>query len=202
MCEGQEVPWVSSICRTRYVATMHLGPRKELLSTRARPNAMAKSQMVVLLAFLTMGGLAACQDASVETELVISESGACGDSFFWGLAGDSNTAVTVDTDLRDRSPSQATTVTFSVPSKKVKVEILDVEDPNFCDDLGPPPPSQAVGRDPVTGSGVITVGPALDPVKACGQVEGDLTLTGLRAEDGTTFAPIHITSNDIGCYAG
>jgi hypothetical protein len=27
-------------------------------------------------------------------------------------------------------------------------------------------------------------------------------LTGLEAEDGTTFAPIRIESDSIGCYAG
>jgi len=49
---------------------------------------------------------------------------------------------------------------------------------------------------------------ALDPLPrgpdrdSCGTVSGTLELTGLEAEDGTTFAPIRVTSDSIGCYAG
>jgi hypothetical protein len=163
---------------------------------------MVKRRTAALLVLITMGGVVACDDTSGGSDLILSKSGGCGDVLFWGFAHDAKTAITIHTEVGQRSASHPTTVNFSVPSTKVSVQILDLDNPNFCSDLGPPPPQQAAGRKPVNGRGTITVGPAVDPTRACGQVEGELTLTGLQAADGTTFAPIRISSTDVGCYAG
>jgi hypothetical protein len=162
---------------------------------------MVRGRSLALLFVITMSGVVGCADAGPKQQLVIGDSGACGDAFFWGVA-DGGTAVTISADVKDRSRTSATTVEFSVPSQKVDVQILNLDDPNFCNDLGPLPPTQAPGRDPVSGSGLITVGPSVDSAKACGRVVGEVVLTGLEAEDGTTFAPIRIESDSIGCYAG
>jgi hypothetical protein len=56
----------------------------------------------------------------------------------------------------------------------------------------------------VAGEGTIRLDPALPgpDLMGCGSVSRELELTGLEAEDGTTFAPIRVRSDSIGCYSG
>jgi hypothetical protein len=95
---------------------------------------------------------------------------------------------------------------FVLPDAAVAVEVLEGEgmQMNFCTDVvnGSAEPRQRQGA--VAGAGTIRLDPALpghDPM-GCGSVSGELELTGLEAEDGTTFAPIRVRSDSIGCYAG
>ena len=172
---------------------------------------------VVLLA-----GLAACEGDEREPDppVAVTSGGerlpdppveltagdACGDAWFWAATGSGDIAVTVSIDAVDRSSAEVMTKDFVVPDGSVSVEVLEGQGmrQNFCTDVvnGSARPRQR--QEAVAGEGTIRLDPlpqGLDPV-GCGSVSGELELTGLEAEDGTTFAPIRVRSDSIGCYSG
>ena len=131
---------------------------------------------------------------------------ACGDAWFWAATESGDIAVTVSIDAVNRSSAEAMTQDFVLPDGAVTVEVLEGRrmSQNFCTDVinGAAEPRQR--QEAVAGEGTIRLDPALsgfDPME-CGSVSGELELTGLEAENGTTFAPIQVRSDSIGCYSG
>jgi hypothetical protein len=121
----------------------------------------------------------------------------------WAVSESGEVAVTVTVKASERSAVAPTTIPISLPDPAVTTEILTGSNlaRNFCTDL-PDSSSNPTLRQPATaGRGVITLGPAAKPM-ACGTTEGTLRLDGLIAKDGTTFAPVEVTSAAIGCYSG
>jgi hypothetical protein len=146
-----------------------------------------------------------CQDDDpAATEVVLAESGACGDVFVWLATAAGEQAAIVQVDARDRSAERLTTIEFSLPDPAVRVQILRGEDlsKNFCTDVIDRASQPSDTQGAVSGAGTITLTPALEDTVACGEGEVTLTLDGLEAEDGTTFAPVDVRSTGIGCYSG
>ena len=161
-----------------------------------------------------VGGLAACGDddtasttaPSTTTEpeeptlVELTQSGACGDAYFWAATETGNRAVTVTVEARDRSDTEPTTIPVDLDD----VQILsgDHLDRNFCTDVlftESEPQETLAATD---GEGEIVLDPPLTAAdNPCG-ANGTLTLDGLVAEDRTAFAPIEVSSDEIGCYAG
>jgi hypothetical protein len=135
----------------------------------------------------------------------MASGGACGEAYFWATTETGDLAVTVSVDARDRSHEAPTTIDVAVPDAAVEVEILRGHDlaRNFCTDVIDAA-SEPEDRQPAqAGRGQITLDPAPDDLGAsCGDLGGELRLDGVIAEDGTTFAPITVTSDAIGCYSG
>jgi hypothetical protein len=160
----------------------------------------------LLLCMLALAGVVACGDDQARSPLELTAGGACGDAYFWATTDSGDVAVTVSTDARNRSQVETTTLEFVVPESRVTVEVLEGENlaRNFCTDVLDGASEPQSRQQAVAGEGTIT----LDPVPegpdsfSCGSVSGELELTGLEAENGTTFAPIRVTSDSIGCYSG
>jgi hypothetical protein len=114
--------------------------------------------------------------------------------------------VTVLVDARDRSHEAPTTIDIAVPDPLVTVEVLSGHDlaRNFCTDVIDGASEPRSHQPAQAGRGKVTLGaaPADLNAVACGAVTGELQLDGVVAEDGTTFAPITVTSASIGCYSG
>ena len=101
---------------------------------------------------------------------------------------------------RDRSDDEPTTI----PVELDDVEILvgDHLERNFCTDVlfTESEPQEVLAA--TGGEGEVVLDPPLTATdNPCGAA-GTLTLDGLVAEDGTAFAPIEVSSDEIGCYAG
>lgn len=134
----------------------------------------------------------------------LTDGAACGDAYFWVGTPAGDVAVAVTVEARDRSATDDTTIAFSVPDPEVAVTVLRGQDMarNVCTDVidGASEPTSSAAA--VAGEGEIVLGP-VDPdgYESCG-TRGTLRLTGLEAPDGTTFAPIEVTSDEIGCYSG
>ena len=146
------------------------------------------------------------RDVRSSPPVELTAGDACGDAWFWAATGSGDIAVTVSIDAVDRSSAEAMAHDFVLPDGSVAVEVLEGQgmQQNFCTDVvnGSARPRQRQGA--VAGEGTIRLDPlpqGLDPV-GCGSVSGELELTGLEAEDGTTFAPIRVRSDSIGCYSG
>lgn len=158
------------------------------------------------LCVVALVGLVACGEDQASSPLELTAGEACGDAYFWATIESGDVAVTVTIEARDRSRVVATTREFVVPDATVEVQLLEGKNlgRNFCTDL-PDAASEPQSRHKaIAGEGTITLDPAPqspDPF-SCGMVSGELELTGLKAEDGTMFAPIRVTSDSIGCYAG
>ena len=75
---------------------------------------------------------------------------------------------------------------------------------NFCTDMLDAASEPKVRQDAVAGQGTITLEPMPEGPDSlsCGSVSGELELTDLEADNGTTFAPIRVTSDSIGCDSG
>ena len=157
---------------------------------------------VLLVAGLLAGG-------SEEQPVELPRGDACGEASFWAATGSGDLAVTVRIDARDRSATEPTTREFTLPDPGVVVEVLEGERlwANFCTDAISTASEPRTRQAAVAGAGTVTLGATtdrrLDPFgTGCGATTGELELTGLEAEDGTTFAPIRVTSGSIGCYYG
>jgi hypothetical protein len=136
-------------------------------------------------------------------KVVLSQSGACGDAFFWAVTPDGTRAVTVTVEVRQRSHTAPTTIEFTVPDPLVKIEIQRGRGlaGALCSDVINTQTWHVDSRDyGVMGSGRLEVDPPL-AASHCG-AQGRLRLDGLVASDGTRFAPIDIRTKSIGCYAG
>jgi hypothetical protein len=165
---------------------------------------MRSSTIALFCMTVGIGGLVGCNDQGPEAPVALPNGDACGDAYFWAATDSGDVAVTVTVEARDRSHREATTLEFVIPDPAVEVEVLSGEQlsRNFCTDL-PSSASEPQHRQPATaGEGTITLDPAPKGSAACGAVTGELQVDGLVAQDGTRFAPIRISSDSIGCYAG
>ncbi len=141
--------------------------------------------------------------STAATDVELTQGGACADAFFWASTPSGDVAVTVTVEARDRSTTEPTTIPLSLPQPDATVEVLRGQGMsiNFCNDVLDPSaePTETLGA--VAGEGQILLDPNAGPSEG-EPVTGTLSLDGLEAEDGTTFAPIGVTSDSIGFYAG
>lgn len=107
--------------------------------------------------------------------------------------------MTVRVEARQRSTVDRTTIDVVPGDGDATIEILRGTNlhRNFCNDIISSEAEPTATLSAVAGSGVAI----LDPRRP-GPVSGSLTIDGLAADDGTTFAPIRIDSDRIGSYAG
>lgn len=165
-----------------------------------------RSNALILLCVVAAAGLVGCGQDETGSTLELPKGDACGDAYFWAVTESGDVAVTVTVEAKDRSHLDATTLEFVLPDAGVEVEVLEGENlgRNFCTDLPDPASDPRSRQVAAAGEGKLTLDPAPGGPNAftCGTVTGELELNGLVAKDGTTFAPIRITSDSIGCYAG
>ena len=164
---------------------------------------------------VAVGGLVGCQGensssvepvGSVSSGVPLPNGDACGDAYFWAASESDDVAVTLFLDERERSRDEVTTVVFALPDPNIEVAVLHGHDlsKNFCTDVLVAT-SEPSGRQMATaGEGKVTLDPRPNDRDgaACGTITGELELSGLIAEDGTTFVPFEVTSDSIGCYSG
>jgi hypothetical protein len=133
----------------------------------------------------------------------LTQSGGCGDAFFWAATAEGDLAVTVSVEARDRSGSEPTVVDFTVPDPAVTVELQVGTElvQAFCNDLLDQNHHVESEHAASEGSGRITLGPIAAPGPTCG-VDGELHVEGLAFEDGTEIGTVDVRSDAIGCYAG
>lgn len=159
-------------------------------------------------ALLLVLSLAACDNGDSRTArsepIRLTKSGGCGDAFFWAESESGEIAVTITVDAFSRSAEAPTTISIVLPDPAIDVEILTGHSlsTNFCTDVLEASAFPDTTMTAVAGTGEITLDAAKPIAEACGSTNGILKLNGLIAGDGTTFAPIDITSPMIGCYAG
>ncbi|SEP07480.1 hypothetical protein [Trujillonella endophytica] len=126
---------------------------------------------------------------------------ACGEVTFWAASESGEVVVTVTVDVADRPAGEPSEFGYELPDPAVLVTVHsgpgDLSE-NFCTDvlLGPEP---TLRQDVVAGTVALTVDP---PGEDCGDSDGRLRVEGLVAEDGTTFAPIDVSSGLVGCNVG
>jgi hypothetical protein len=147
-----------------------------------------------------MVAAAGCSESGQPPQQVeLTRSGACADAFFWAATTSDDVALTVRVDARHRSTEDRTTIDVVPGDGDATIEILRGTNLswNFCNDIISSEAEPTATLSAVSGSGVAV----LDP-RQPGRVSGSLTIEGLEADDGTTFAPIHIDSDRIGSYAG
>jgi hypothetical protein len=126
----------------------------------------------------------------------------CGDAFFWATTPDDRVAVTVTLDVRDRSTTEETTLSYDVGDPAVTVKVLRGEklSTTFCTDVLTGDPIQRE-TDASTGHAEVRLDPGRPDMMGCGTTSGSLTLSGLTG-DGLSFADVTVDSDMIGCYAG
>lgn len=159
------------------------------------------------LAIVLTPGLAACSDGRPDTtpapSIELDQSGACGDTYFWAANETGDIAVTITVDARTRSDHAPTVIEFERPDDGLTIEVLRGSDlpRNFCNDVIDLDSEPTSTMPATAGSGEIVLEPPIDAANGCGST-GSVRADGLTAQDGTTFEPIAITSDSIGCYAG
>ncbi len=159
--------------------------------------------LVVLLA-----PLAACSDdeptravdPAKAPPLELTETGGCGDAFFWATTADGTRALVVTVELRDRSATGPTEHEVALPDPSAEVELWEGTELTsmMCNDvvLG-----EVTEEVPVTAGDVrITLQPR--PEGSMDYVDGKAELTGLVADDGTVLPDLQIKTTSIGFYAG
>ena len=158
----------------------------------------------IAAALVACGGAATRgSDATTTPEpVLLSRGDACGDAFFWAATESGDIAVTVAMEATNRSRRNSASIAFELPERSVEVQILSGSNlaANFCTDVPSPESDPRERQDAAAGQGVITLDPATG--NPCGSTQGELKLDHLVAQDGTTFTPIFVTSDSIGCYAG
>lgn len=140
---------------------------------------------------------------SPSPSLELTETGGCGDAFFWATTADGTTAVVVTAELRDRSTTEPTELETSLPDPRVEVEVWQGAGltSRMCNDV-------VTGRiDERTAVVEGEVRIALDPHRSedrgfARTVDGKAELTGLVTEDGTALPDLAIKTSSIGFYAG
>ena len=119
------------------------------------------------------------------------QSGGCGDAFFWAANGDATVALLVYVDAVDRSTSEPTVIDFTLPDRRVTVEVQrgSFLTEAFCNDV-----LQNHRLDEtvpvVAGGGSITLAPAGERFGDCGKA-GRLRFDGGIADGGTVVAHRH-----------
>lgn len=131
---------------------------------------------------------------------VLTDSGACGEAFFWAATPAGDRAVTVEVDAGDRSTSAPTEISFSVPAEDVEVEVLSGDDlaVNMCTDAIVESAQPTSTQGAAAGRGQIVIDPPDGEHPDMVRVSGTLTLEDLEAEDGTLFSNVEIRSDQIG----
>ncbi len=135
-------------------------------------------------------------------EIVLTQGGGCGDAFFWAADDAGTVAVTVSIEARKRSATEPTVRDFDMPDPAVVVEVQRgvALTEGFCNDV-----LQNHRIDEtvpvVSGAGSIFLAPAGDGFDSCG-LRGRLQLRDAVTEDGMVVAPIDVSTDQIGCYAG
>lgn len=152
----------------------------------------------------TVGPSIASGATNDPTLVRLTEGEACGDAFFWAATRNGETAVVVRVEARSRSTSVSTSYPLN-EEHLGQVAILHGKNlaRNFCTDLIVTNWEPTSRQEAVAGSGEILLAPTSRQIgKGCGRTAGSLSLDGLVAEDGTSFAPIRVGSQNIGCIAG
>lgn len=169
---------------------------------------MTRIASAALLAVLTVV-LVGCGDAEAPStatdpesapELEFTQSGGCGDAFFWATTADDKHAVVVTTDVHDRSTSDPTVVDVSLPDPEVEIELWRGTGLTslMCNDVVE---GKVTDETPVVeGSGTMTFQPRAEGHTDF--VDGKLELTGLVTDAGTQLPDLHIKATSIGFYAG
>lgn len=128
-----------------------------------------------------------------------TQSGGCGDVFFWAGTEDGAVAITVEISQESRSAVSATEQPFSASDRGTKVRLLRGRSLSgaFCTDVWPA--DHRIDDEDVvtTATGSIT----LPPKGPCGG-RGTLQLDeALHPEVGSVYQLV-MTATEIGCYAG
>ena len=144
-----------------------------------------------------------------QADVELTEGDACGDAYFWASTPAGDVAVEVTVEAFDRSTEEPTTIPVDVTSDDVVVRVLRGTNlpRNFCNDVLDTEAEPTSEQDATAGTGEIVLqARETDGNFGCAasdvEPNGTLHLAGLVAEDGTTFAPIDVETNSIGCYAG
>ena len=142
--------------------------------------------------------------SSASAEVRITRGGGCGNALFWATSADLQAVVVVRADGSGRDAGRPTTIPFTLPDPDVRVDVYLGPDLQVgtCSDEEVPEDERSEPQGAAAGTGEIVLDPPADPDDADCGVTGQLEITGLVAEDGTTFGPISVTTDDIGCYAG
>jgi hypothetical protein len=133
-------------------------------------------------------------------ELEFTETGGCGDAFFWATTSDDKHAVVITTDVQDRSQTEPTVVDVSLPDPAVEIELWEGTGLTslMCNDVVE---GEVSDETPVVeGAGTITIEPR--PEGHTDFVDGKLELSGLVTDDGTELPDLAIKATSIGFYAG
>jgi len=139
-------------------------------------------------------------DPERSSELEFSQTGGCGDAYFWATTADDKHAVVVSVDLQERSATKPTVVDVSLPDPAMEITLWEGTGLTslMCNDVVV---GEVTDESPVVeGAGTITVQPR--PEGHTDFVDGKLELTGLVAEDGTEVPDLVIKTTSIGFYAG
>ncbi len=177
-----------------------------------RPPTIVETDMPVhrgrlALAIALTASLTTCSDGGPSTpaaKIALTQSGACGDAYFWAATETGDIAVTITVNVRERSAHAPTVIRFERPDDGLTIDVLRGSNlpRNFCNDVIDPNSRPASKMPATAGRGEIALEPAADAPNGCGTTTGTLRADGLTAHDGTTFEPINITSHSIGCYSG
>jgi hypothetical protein len=142
----------------------------------------------------------AATDPDASAALEFTESGGCGDAYFWATTADERHALVLSVALRDRSATAPTVLDFSLPDPEIDAHLWEGTrlGSRMCNDVIE---GELTEEMPVVaGKGTITVQPP--PEDGFDLVDGKAELTGLVAEDGTELPDLAIKTTSIGFYAG
>ncbi len=156
-----------------------------------------------------IGSLAACSDDDEPSqatdpegtsELEFTESGGCGDAFFWAATADDEHAVVISAELTDRSTTEETVLDVELPDPAVDVTLLEGTElsSRFCNDLIM---GEVAETTPVV-EGAVTITLQPRPGESYDLVDGKAVLSDLEAEDGTELPDLDLKTTSIGFYAG
>jgi hypothetical protein len=165
-----------------------------------------KSIACLSMILISTGFGLGCTSDDPRSSVELPQGDACGEVGFWASTASGDLAVQVSIDVADRATDSTTVTEFVLPDDAVQVQVLEGTNlpRNFCTDLIDSDSQPKRRRSATAGTGTITVEPRTpdgsNPV--CGSAAGLLTLTGLVADDGTTFAPITVQTRSVGCYSG
>jgi hypothetical protein len=161
------------------------------------------------VAGVLLASMAACQDddepskaadPTSTSQLEFTDSGGCGDAYFWATTADAEHAVVISAELRDRSTTEETVLDVDLPDPDVDVFLLGGTGLTslMCNDVVDGKVTQETRV--VAGAVTITLQPR--PEDAITLVDGKAVLTGLEAEDGTELPDLDLKTTSIGFYAG
>ena len=138
-------------------------------------------------------------DVLVDTaeSLTFSDSGGCGDAYFWTTNEADDRAVTVGVELHDRSTTEPTVVDVTLPDARVEAHLLTGSGlaSTMCSDL---PQGEVTGTTPVTSGRVVLT---IDPRGEVGRERGH-EADRPRRRGRHPAARHQISTTLIGFYAG